>query len=823
MKYLFREIVDMTAIEEAMSHFHNLTGIPFNIADNDGELLAAVGAQDVCMKFHRACPETLRKCRAAEKLAEDAANTDEPYLVYECDNGLIHAAKPILVDGIHLATVFLEQFFFTPPNLDLFRARARRYGFEEDPYLEAVRRAPVIPREKVALIMRFFARLGTLISQAGFREKITRELILSARESWLWEIGADLRYRRVEGYSKRILGYDPEEMTGKSLREFQADREDRFPENALIPRPDGEWDLGLQTKRRLLTREGRVISVLSNAVAIFDNRGKLTGYRGIDKDVTDREKAQERLRESERRFRQLFNSMDSGFALLELLYSDRGEPEDARFVEVNPAFARVTGITAPGGLAGKKVSEVSPLFLGEDLPAMARTVATGESIFFEKHSPDLNRHFRFNCYRPERGLAACLIDDITRIKEAEQAVLMSSRPEIHGTGRDTAELMRIQQRLDHARKVEAVGRLAGGLAHEFNNFLHAMLGYTELLEADLAGNPGALRKLGRIREVGYKARDLIKRLLNFSQMQVFSPHPCDLNRIAEEALLMLKPSLGEEIAIDFRPAPGLPAVMTDPVQINQVLVNLCLNARDAMNAKGRITISSGSERAGEDDSREESVFISVADTGPGIPPELLPHIFEPFFTSKEIGKGTGLGLSTAYAIARRHGGDLTVDQPVSGGAVFTLRLPALPDRAVPAPEKKKQSRPGKKRAGTILLAEDDSAVRELTARILSRAGYKVVAARDGREALSIFEDNPDSFDILILDLIMPEMNGRRTYEEAARIRPSVPVLFCSAYGDDLVTSKLLDDLPGRFLRKPYSSGEILEAIEKIRGRGKRKR
>jgi len=914
--YLFREIVDLAVLEETMQAFYNLTGISFNILDNDGELIANIGGQEVCTNFHRACPETLKRCQRSEARAKANSASTEPYLVYECENGLIQAVKPILVDGVHLATIILGQFFFTKPNEDIFRHQAKNYGFDEETYLAAVRRAPVIPRERVALIMRFYAQLGNLISRVCFREKLTRELILAARDSWIWEVGPDLSYRRIEGYSREILGYSPEEMLGKTPADFSPPGEKSILPGIGDTEDENVPDI-IKADRHVLTRGGKSVSLSSTALPVRGDDGEIRGFRGIDKDITAIQQAEEKLQQSEQRFRQLFNSMDSGFALFEVALKPDGSPGGARFIEANPAFSIATGLAAPGGLEGKDLGAVSPGLMSEHLKMLGRVAETGKPAAGEKYSPSLKRHLRLNCYSPAPGQAALLVNDITNLKQAEQAILTNASqaleaqsigrlgyweydlesdsitlPEktrelfkafspnrntisrgdwikavfppdrqrvsrhlddavrnpgeyqvefrlgkrgqawvrllarfeqladgtmrLHGTAQDISGLRKVETRLGHAQKMEAVGRLAGGVAHDFNNLLHAILGYAELLEKEMSRKPESLRKLRRIRKAGEKARLLIRQLMTFSQGEDFNPHPTDINRLIAEAMRVLIPALGEKINVDFRPGAHLPFALVDPGQIDQVLMNLCLNARDAMGGKGKITVTTGIAAAKDSIWRQQqSLFLSVADTGPGIPPEILPHIFEPFYSSKEVGEGTGLGLSMAYAIVKRHGGSIAVDANPEGGAVFTVILPQ--SQAMPREEgdKGKPRRRKRQRGGNILLAEDNQGVRELTAQILSKAGYEVSSVENGQAALDLFQKQPEKFDLLIFDLIMPEMNGKRAYEEAAAIRPEIPILFCSAYGDDLLSSTFLAKLPGELLRKPFTTDNILDAIDRV--------
>ena len=387
---------------------------------------------------------------------------------------------------------------------------------------------------------------------------------------------------------------------------------------------------------------------------------------------------------------------------------------------------------------------------------------------------------------------------------------------------DVTEKRELEDQLRQSQKMEAVGRLAGGVAHDFNNLLQVVLGYAPLLKRDMKGDQAAIHKLDQIIHAGERAMNLVRQLLMFSRHETMRPQPVDLVELATPLISMLRRLLGEhiEVALDTHGKP--PPVYADAGQIEQVLMNLCINSRDAMPGGGRIVMDIKAHtldktwcRTHPDVMPGNYVCLSVSDTGCGMSPDLQERIFEPFFSTKAKGKGTGLGLATVYAIVRRHGGHIEVHSQEELGTTFHIFLPVVPTKcAQPDPPEDPAGEPP---AGTetILLAEDGDLVREMTQHVLEEAGYTVITAHDGEEALVRFGENAAGIDLLILDVIMPKRNGRDVYEAASTRRPDIPVLFISGYSSDLLETDYLLHVPGDILQKPYTEVELLEHVRAL--------
>lgn len=383
---------------------------------------------------------------------------------------------------------------------------------------------------------------------------------------------------------------------------------------------------------------------------------------------------------------------------------------------------------------------------------------------------------------------------------------------------DVTEARSLERQLNHSQKMDAVGRLAGGIAHDFNNMLQAIIGYGSLLSEELAGNRENRESADLILRAAHQASGLVRQLMAFSRREELVRRHVEACGLINELVKMLNRLIGEHINIKVKTTGECAWVMADPGNIEQALINLCINARDAMPDGGelvlsvqRLTVTESMNMGLHTLLPGSYVALKVSDNGRGIPQKYIEHIFEPFFTTKDMGKGTGLGLATVYAIVSRHEGCVMVDSTEGKGSVFTVYLPECqaPGQSAPVFEPVMTENGGNE---TILLAEDEPMVRNYAATILKRAGYNVIMSVDGRDAVEIFTERGKDIDMLVFDVMMPRMNGRQAYEAIDRIKPGIPVLFCSGYGDDLLKNEYMVDIDGRLLPKPYRSGDLLREI-----------
>jgi signal transduction histidine kinase len=421
-------------------------------------------------------------------------------------------------------------------------------------------------------------------------------------------------------------------------------------------------------------------------------------------------------------------------------------------------------------------------------------------------------------------------DGTTGVTETVTKLLSDERGTVRqvlGVSRDITERKqaecaqaKLEAQLRHAQKMESVGRLAGGVAHDFNNLLTVINGYSEFLLSQLNA-PGPLRSYAQeIRKAGERAASLTKQLLAFSRKQVTEPRVLDLNTTIKDSAPFLQRLIGEDVALTTRLDGALGQVIADPDQIGQVLMNLVVNARDAMPEGGKLDIetknvefASDNTAISPDTTPGRYVLVSVTDTGLGMDETTQLHIFEPFFTTKEAGKGTGLGLSTVYGIIRQSGGWIDVSSQVGSGTAFKLYLPRID--AGPMPERNETSAPTLGGSGTILLVEDQEAVRTLTKAVLRQYGYQVIEAFDGEEAIAVASRFSGQIHLLLTDVILPGMNGKQVSERLKGLRPDMKVLFMSGYAADVIAHRGALDRGVALLRKPFSPEQLAAKVRDV--------
>ena len=378
-----------------------------------------------------------------------------------------------------------------------------------------------------------------------------------------------------------------------------------------------------------------------------------------------------------------------------------------------------------------------------------------------------------------------------------------------------------QERLRQAQKMEAIGRLAAGVAHDFNNMLTAILGYAQLARMRLGPESPATSDLVEIRKAGERAAGLTRQLLAFSRQQVLQPRALDLNAVVMELDKMLRRLIGADVELMARPGKDLGRVMADPGQIEQILLNLAVNARDAMPRGGRLTIETSEVTLDEHHARTvldvppgRYVMLSVLDDGEGMDDETMTRIFEPFFTTKDPGKGTGLGLSTVFGIVKQSGGAIEVCSEPGHGATFKLYFPRVENRAeaVASPP---HDLPAAAGSETVLLAEDDDAVRRLVRETLTLHGYRVHETRNGHEAIQILENDTERIDLLISDIVMPGMGGAELLARAASVRPELKVLCVSGHVEEATAHRAAIGSVTPFLHKPFTPEALAQKVREV--------
>ncbi len=504
----------------------------------------------------------------------------------------------------------------------------------------------------------------------------------------------------------------------------------------------------------------------------------------------------DQLLEAERKFRTLFDSAPDAILLMS------GE----RFVDCNPRAEHMFGLSR-AELCRRTPFEVSP----ERQPdGRSSREAAGEHIANALRGDTAS--FDWEHIRADGSTFPAEVK-LTGVDLSSgrilQAVVRDSSERLEAEGMRR----RLEEQLRQAAKLEAVGRLAGGVAHDFNNLLTVILGTLELSLARLRPDEPLARDLHETRLAAQRAAGLTAQLLAFSRKQVVAPIALNLHARVEQAFGMLRRLIGEDIELDFAKSGETCTVMADPTQLEQLLVNLAVNARDAMPDGGRLMISTSRVEVGEDlcreypDARPGSFGrLVVEDTGPGITAEIAGQIFEPFFTTKEHGRGTGLGLATVYGILRQCGGFIVLRQDAGRGARFECHLPAV----AAEPKAWVVSRPGTRAGGheTVLLVEDEPTLRDLVRRMLVSLGYQVVVAESGPHALALPTQTIASVDLVLTDVVMPGMSGRRMYELLLASRPGLGVVYMSGYTDQIIAPHGVLESGTYFLQKPFVQDDL---------------
>ncbi len=388
--------------------------------------------------------------------------------------------------------------------------------------------------------------------------------------------------------------------------------------------------------------------------------------------------------------------------------------------------------------------------------------------------------------------------------------------------RDLSQRQIYEEQLRHSQKMEAIGQLAGGVAHDFNNILQVINGYTELVQASLDETNPAQEMLQQVSQAGDRASSLVRQLLTFSRNQLIVTNILDLNAVITEHLTMLKRLIGENIILEFLSSNDAIHVNCDHSMLGQILLNICLNSKDAMTQGGEILVKTettflDSEFCKANPSAEEGDYamISISDNGCGMDKETLSRVFEPFFSTKDITEGTGLGLSTVYGIVNQHDGIITASSKADNGSTFRIYLP-LTEINDEIEEQLPDIVNTDDTSRTIIITEDDENVRNLACEILSEAGHEVITASNGEEAVLLISDSPDSVDLIILDVIMPVLGGYEAADRIREIRPDMPLVFCSGYTEGQNHKNIQQDLErSLFLSKPYSMTQLLTAINEL--------
>jgi two-component system cell cycle sensor histidine kinase/response regulator CckA len=607
---------------------------------------------------------------------------------------------------------------------------------------------------------------------------------------WVYDLET-LRFLAVNEAAVRHYGYSREEFLAMTVRDIRPPEDvPALMENVANVR-GGFDEAGTWRHRK---RDGGVIDVEINSHELMfaGRRAELV----LANNITERKRVERELQQSEERYRDLVENAH------DIIYT---QDLEGNYTSINSAVERVTGYTREEAL-GMNVSQVAaPEYLEKARRMIAKKLAGG----------------RITTYEVE-----IIAKDGRRVTvELNTSLIIQDGVPVgvQGIARDVTERRELEEQLRQAQKMEAVGRLAGGVAHDFNNLLTVINGYSDITIGRLPTEDPLRSHVEEVRKAGERAAGLTRQLLAFSRKQVLRPEVIDLNEVVRETEKMLRRLIGEDIVLRVALGPELGSVKADPGQVEQVLMNLAVNARDAMPRGGKLTI--GTENVNLDEGYAAHhvsvapghyVMLAVSDTGAGMDEETRARIFEPFFTTKEKGKGTGLGLSTVYGIVKQSGGHIWVYSEVGRGTTFKIYLPRV-DAGAREHRPAAESAEGLTGTETILLAEDDEMVRNMTRIILSDYGYRVLAAENGAAAISIFESTEEPIHLLLTDVVMPGISGRELADRLTRLRPETKVLYMSGYTDDAIVHHGVLEEGVNFLQKPFTPDALACKVREVLG------
>jgi two-component system, cell cycle sensor histidine kinase and response regulator CckA len=597
---------------------------------------------------------------------------------------------------------------------------------------------------------------------------------------------------------QRVLGYSPEELkASSSFEQIHPEDRERVKQAAEEARRTGE---GRPLEYRIRCKDGGWRVLESTSSVICNSRGVPEKLVVVNRDITERKAAGEALRRSEASFRSVVEDAPYGIFRASMT---------GQFLRVNPALQDMLGYESAEDLL---LASASGHICRQPLECQRMEELLGHVEDFKDFETE---------WRRKDGSPITVRCSGRRVKDEDgQPAYFEVFAE------DVTETRVLERQLRMAQKMEAIGRLSGGIAHDFNNLLGVIIGYSQVLKRALDQATPLFGYAEEVEKAGQRAATLTRQLLAFSRQQVLTPAIMNVNALMTDMGKMLPRLLGEDIEVSMALEPNLGHVKADLGQVEQVVMNLAVNARDAMPSGGKIKIETANVELDVEYTRHhpgsktgQYVLLAVTDTGTGIAPETMAHIFEPFFTTKERGQGTGLGLATVYGVVKQSGGYIWVDSAPGKGASFQIYLPRV-ENAVQTAEPTKTAGEILRGTETVLLVEDSEPLRKLARSFLESRGFHVLTAPDGKRALDVARFNPGTIHLLLTDVIMPEMNGRILAEHLALEQSGMKVLYMSGYTDSFIAVHGVLEAGTHLIHKPFTEDSLIRKVREVLDSGK---
>lgn len=801
---LLGELLKATEIQQLFESYYNLIKIPVAIIDLNANVLLSSRWQRICTRFHRVHPTTCSRCIESDTQLATQLQEGKTYSIYACRNGLTDCASPIIIEGKHIANVFIGQFLIKEPDEARFRRQAEEFGFDIADYLAALHEVPIVEMEKIPFIQELLIRMTRLITNLSIDRKRaiesqTRHSIIlnTIPQSVFWK---DLngQYLDCNAPFARTAGLaTPDDIVGKTDFDLPWPRHDaeayRTDDRAVIAANQPR----LHSIEPLHNADGSRIIVDISKIPLVDANNAPYGLVGIFEDITERRQAEEKLKKAAEEWRTTFNSTTDLFLLID---------KDYRITKANKAAA--TFLQLP-------LNEIIGHFCYE---LMHATTYPLPECPLSKLQGSM-KHEDAELYLNEKNIWVQVTVDPVLDEKGELL-------EVVHVVRDITERKKLEAQLHQAQKMESMGRLAGGVAHDYNNMLSVILGYSQMALEKAGPETPLGEDLQEILSAAKRTAGITRQLLTFARKQTILPQVLDLNETITGMINMLRRLIGEDIDLTWLPASDLWPVKIDPSQMDQLLANLCINARDAITGVGKISIETESVTFESEyfNSHTEVipgdyVLLTVGDNGCGMEKDVLDNIFEPFFTTKEIGKGTGLGLSTVYGIVQQHNGFVHVYSEPGKGTTYKIYLPRHPGEI----DDSASERDGDVQVGqgeTILVVEDEEAILKLTSIMLRDLGYTVLTANTPNQAVKIACEWTDGINLLLTDVIMPEMNGRDLAVQLLAIHPDIKCLFMSGYSANIIADQCALHNGIHLIQKPYSAKDLATMVRKALNEGR---